>query len=106
MSSFTKPKGKTMHTYKEAIAKVEADLKGWDGQIKLLEAKLGSAKSDIKLKQTAAVVELRAIQRVAAEKLKELRNTSNDAWQQVKQTGDKIWDDLKVGIENVHANFK
>jgi recombinational DNA repair ATPase RecF len=89
--------------YKQKMA---AQLKEWNAQINLLEAKVENAGADIKVKRARQLHELRAKQRAASEKLKELEKASGEAWEQVKKTADKLWDDLKAGIADAHSKFK
>jgi recombinational DNA repair ATPase RecF len=86
--------------------KMEAQLKEWDAQINLLEAKVESAGADIKVQRAKQLHELRAKQRAASAKMKELGESSGAAWEQVKITADKIWDDLKAGVEAARSTFK
>jgi multidrug resistance efflux pump len=86
--------------------KMEAQLKEWDAQINLLEAKVESAGADIKVMRARQLHDLRAKQRAASEKMKELGESSGAAWEQVKITSDKIWDDLKAGVETARSSFK
>jgi hypothetical protein len=89
--------------YKQKLA---AQLKEWDAQINLLEARAGNAGADIKVSRAKAIHELRAKQRAASEKLNELGKASGAAWDQVKVTADKIWDELKTGVTEAHSKFK
>ena len=86
--------------------KMSAQMKEWDAQINLLEAKMENVGADIRIKRTQELHELRAKQRAASEKMQELGKASGEAWQQVKETADKLWDDLKTGIADAHAKFK
>ena len=86
--------------------KMEAQLKEWDAQINLLEAKVENAGADIKVKRAEQLHELRAKQRAASEKMQELGKASGAAWDQVKVTADKVWEDLKAGVEAAHSKFK
>ena len=86
--------------------KMEAQLKEWDAQIKLLEAKVESAGADIRVKRAKQLDDLRAKQTAASEKMKELGKASGAAWDQVKITADKVWADLKAGVEDAHSKFK
>jgi archaellum component FlaC len=89
--------------YKQKMA---AQLKEWNAQINLLEAKVENAGADMKVMRAKKLHELRAKQHTASEKLKELEKASGEAWEQVKKTADKIWDDLKAGIADAHSKFK
>lgn len=90
-------------SYKQKLA---AQLKEWDAQINLLEARAENAGADIKVSRAKAIHELRAKQRAASEKLNELGKASGAAWDQVKATADKVWDELKSGIAEAHSKFK
>uniref|UniRef100_E6QT82 Coiled coil domain-containing protein n=1 Tax=mine drainage metagenome TaxID=410659 RepID=E6QT82_9ZZZZ len=86
--------------------KMAAQMKEWNAQIDLLEAKLGNAGADLKLKRAGELRELRAKQRIASEKMQELGKASGEAWVQIKITADKIWDELKIGLADAHSKFK
>jgi hypothetical protein len=86
--------------------KLTAQLKEWDAQINLLEARVENAGADIQVKRAKAIRELRTKQHAASEKMKELGNASGAAWDSVKATADKIWDELKTGIADAHSRFK
>jgi len=94
---------KIQEAYKQKMA---AQLKEWNAQIKLIEAKVENAGADMKIKGAEELHELRAKQHAASEKMKELEKASGDAWAQVKETADKIWEDLKAGIADAHSKFK
>lgn len=83
-----------------------AQLKEWNAQINLLEAKLENVGADMKVKRAEELHELRAKQRAASEKLNELEKASGEAWEQVQKTAEKIWGDLKAGVADAHAKFK
>lgn len=89
--------------YKQKLA---AQLKEWNAQINLWEAKVENAGADMKVKRAEAVHGLRAKQRVASEKMQELEKVSGEAWEQAKVTADKIWADLKAGVAEAHTRFK
>ena len=76
---------KIQNAYKEKLA---AQLKEWDAQINLLEAKAGKLSADLKLKRAEEIVQLRARQNAASEKMKELEEATGEAWEEVKLTAD------------------
>jgi len=91
------------NAYKQKMA---AQLKEWNAQIDLLEAKVENIGADIKVKRAEALKELRSKQRTASKKLIELESASSDAWEQVKETAEQVWDDLKAGIAAAQSKFK
>lgn len=86
--------------------KMSAQLKEWNAQINLLEAKVGKAGADMKLKHAEELVKLRATQSAAAEKMKELEKATGEAWDQTKETADTIWEELKNGVAAARSKFK
>lgn len=94
---------KIQNAYKEKLA---AQLKEWDAQISLLEAKAGKLSADLKLKRAEEIVELRARQNAASEKMKELEKATGEAWEEVKLTADIVWEELKAGVTAAQQKFK
>ena len=88
------------------IAKMAAQLKEWNAEIKLLEAKMEKAGADFNVKRAEEMRDLRARQLAAVEKLKDLEQSSGQAWDEVKATSDKVWEDLKAGVAAAHSKFK
>jgi len=85
--------------------KMSAQLKEWGAQINLLETKVESAGSAMKVKRASEILELRIKQRAAFGKMRELEIASGEAWVQIKETADKIWDDLRTGVAATHRKF-
>lgn len=86
--------------------KMTAQLKELSAKIDLLEAKVGSAKADMRVTLAEELHELRSKWRAASEKMKVLENSSGEAWEQVKETADQIWEELKSGVSKAHDKFK
>lgn len=89
--------------YKQKMA---AQLKEWNAQISLLEARVENAGADMAVRRAEALQQLRAKHSAAAEKMQELEKSSGEAWGQVKETADKLWEDLKAGVADAHSKFK
>lgn len=89
--------------YKQKLA---AQLKEWNAEIALLEAKVSHAGADIKVKYAQEFADLHAKRHAASEKMKELEKASGAAWAQVRVTADKVWEDLKNGMAAARARFK
>jgi len=89
--------------YKQKMA---AQLKEWNAQIELLEARVENASADVAVRQAETLRDLRAKQRAAAEKMLELEKSTGEAWEKVKETADKVWDELKAGVTEAHGKFK
>jgi outer membrane murein-binding lipoprotein Lpp len=86
--------------------KMATQLKEWNAQIALLEAKMENTGAEIRLKRAEQMQKLHMQQHAALDKMKELETASSEAWDQVKKTADKVWDDLKTGVADAHAKFK
>jgi recombinational DNA repair ATPase RecF len=86
--------------------KLAAQLKEWNAQIDLWEARAENAGADLKLKRAEMLHGLRAKQHAASETLKDLEKAGGEAWEQVRVTTEKIWEDLKTGIAEAHSKFK
>ncbi|HUW75169.1 MAG TPA: hypothetical protein VMV70_00690 [Gallionella sp.] len=95
-----------MEIQKAYQQKLAAQLKEWDAQINLLEAKVESAGADIKVQRARQLGELRAKQNAASAKMQELGKASGAAWDQIKATADNIRDELKTGVEAARSTFK
>lgn len=93
----------TQAAYKQKVA---AQLKEWNAQIALLEARAENAGADMEIKRAETLQALRAKHHVAADKMQELEQSTGEAWEQVKISADKIWEDLKAGVADAQAKFK
>ena len=93
---------KVQDAYKEKMA---AQLKVWDAQINLLEAKAKKVGAGLKVKHAEEMRDLRAKQLAASTKMKELDKATGEAWDQVKLTADKVWEDLKTGLSAAQSKF-
>lgn len=93
----------TKDAYKQ---KLEAQLKEWEAQIKLLTAKMENTGADARLKYAQELEKLRATQHEAIDKLKELDAAGLDVWDKLKESADKTWDEMKHGIANLLSKFK
>lgn len=95
-----------MELHKEYKEKMSAQLKEWNAQVNLLEARMDSFTADMKIMRAEEIQALRAKQHATADKMKELGKASGEAWDQVRITADKMWDDLKTGLTDAQSKFK
>ena len=93
----------TKDAYKQ---KLEAQLKEWEAQIKLLAAKMENTGADARLKYAQELEKLRATQQDAIAKLKELDAAGLDVWDKLKESADQTWEEMKHGITNLLSKFK
>ena len=94
-----------MDIHKPYKEKLDAQLKEWNAQINLLEAKLENMGADMRLKRAEELEALRTKQHAAAEKMKELAQASGEAWEHAKVSADKMWADMKAGINEISKKF-
>ena len=92
----------TLSAYKEKMA---AQLKEWEAQIDLLEAKIGTLGADMRLKRSEEIEKLRAKRQAVGEKMQELGDAGSQAWEETKLTADKLWADLKAGLTEIRNKF-
>jgi hypothetical protein len=95
-----------METHKFYTEKMSAQLKEWNAQVNLLEAKIENTSASLKLKSKEELANLRAQQLAAMQKMHELGQSSGEAWDQIKISTDKMWEELKSGIGAAQAKFK
>jgi hypothetical protein len=86
--------------------KMSAQLKEWNAQINLLEAKIDNAAAEMKIMRAEDIQALRVKQHAAADKMKELGKATGEAWEQVRVTADKMWADMKTGLTDAQSKFK
>jgi hypothetical protein len=92
----------TQGAYSQRMA---AQLKEWNAQIELLEAKLVTATTDLETKRVVELNALRARHHAASEKLGDIGRSSGEAWEVVKVSADKILDELKNAMNDIHSKF-
>ena len=92
----------TQEVYSQRMA---AQLKEWNAQIELLEAKLVTATADLETRRVVELNALRAKHHAASEKLKDIGRVSGEAWEVVKVSADKMWDELKNAMNDIHSKF-
>lgn len=93
----------TKDAYKQ---KLNAQLKEWSAQIKLLSAKVENKGADVNLGYAKELEEIRRRQEDVARRIKELDEARGDAWETIKGTTEKVVDDLKTGIAQALSRFK
>ncbi len=93
----------TKEAYRE---KVNAQLREWNAQIKLLAAKMDNAKADAKLKYAKELNDVKAKCDEASSVLKNLEKMSAEVWEKSKESTEKLWGNLKTGIDQALSKLK
>lgn len=103
-------------TMQEAIAmkdkrkayeeKLDAQLKEWSAQIKLLKAKADNAKADAKIEYYKTIDSLQKKENEAKTKMQELKTAGDEAWEDVKTGAEKVWAEVKAAYRDASSRFK
>lgn len=89
--------------YEEKFA---AQLKKWNAEIILLNAKADKAKTESKVEYYKMIEILHGKQDTARMKLHELRDAADDAWEDIRAGADNVWSDVKTAFQSAAARFK
>jgi len=95
-----------MELHKRYQEKMGAQLKEWNAQVNLLEARIDNFTADMKIVGAEEIQALHTRQHKVAEQMKELGKASGEAWEEVSVTTDKMWDDLKSGLSEAQSKFR
>ena len=94
-----------MELHQRYQEKMGAQLKEWNAQVNLLEARIDNFTADMKIVGAEEIQALHARQHKVAEQMKELGKASGEAWEQVRVTTDTMWGDLKTGLSEAQSKF-
>ena len=83
--------------------KFDTQLKEWNAEIILLNAKADKAKAEVKVEYYKMIETLQDTARI---KLDELRNAGDDAWEDIRTGADKVWSDARTAFDSAVARFK
>lgn len=86
--------------------KFDAQLKEWNAEIILLNAKADKAKTEVKDEFYKMIETLQGKQDTAKMKLHELRNAGDDAWEDIRTGAENVWSDVKTAFQSAAARFK
>lgn len=86
-------------------AKLQANLKVMESEIKLLAAKAGKARADAKVKLDMELAVVKAQQQVAKARFTALKRSSDDAWSDIKSGADQAWKELSKAFDAARKRF-
>jgi|UPI0002FD1B4C uncharacterized protein (DUF3084 family) len=86
--------------------KLNAQIKEWNAQINLLNAKIENKGADMKLKYSKELDALKEKQDDVLQKIKELDESTTENWEKIKVTADQMLSDLKTGLNNAISRLK
>jgi len=86
--------------------KCDGQLKEWDAQIALLNAKADKAKAEAKVEYYKTIESLQGKQDAAKMKLQELRTVGDNAWEDLKTGAEDVWADVKTAFNSAASRLK
>ncbi len=86
--------------------KLDAQLKEWNAQIALLNAKAENAKADAKIAFYKTIEALQHKQEEAGARLSKLKAAGDGAWEELKTGAEKVWDEVREAFHNAASKFK
>jgi len=86
--------------------KFDEQLKEWNAEIILLNAKADKARAEARIEYYKMIEALQGKQDKAKIKLHELRNAGDDAWEDIRAGAENVWSDVKTAFQSAAAMFK
>ena len=86
--------------------KFDAQLKEWNAEIALLNAKADKAKAEAKIEYYKTIETLQGKQDTARTKLQELKTAGDDAWEDLKTGAENVWTEVKTTFQSAASRFK
>lgn len=86
--------------------RLEAQLREWNAQIELLQAKIAKAKANAKIEYSGLLKDVKAKRRIAQRKLRDLQKTGEGAWEDLREGMEDAWAQLRDGLRNALSRFK
>jgi hypothetical protein len=86
--------------------KIDAQLKEWNTEIALLNAKADKAKAEAKVEYYKTIETLQGMQDKARMKLQEIRTTGDDIWDDLKTSAENVWAEVNSAFQSAATKFK
>ena len=86
--------------------KIDAQLKEWNTEIALLNAKADKAKAEAKVEYYKMIETLQGMQDKARMKLQEIRTTGDDVWDDLKTSAENVWAEVNSAFQSAATKFK
>jgi hypothetical protein len=86
--------------------KIDAQLKEWNTEIALLNAKADKAKAEAKVEYYKTIETLQGMQDKARMKLQEIRTTGDDVWDDLKTSAENVWAEVNSAFQGAATKFK
>ena len=105
----TKQGTKKPHLDKEKQAyeeRLEAQLREWNAEIELLQAKIAKARASAKVEYSGLLKDLKSKRSDAQRKLRDLQRAGEGAWEDLREGVEEAWSQLRDGLKNALSRFK
>jgi predicted ATP-binding protein involved in virulence len=86
--------------------KLDAQLREWNAQIVLLNAKAQNAKADAKIEYYKTIEALQHKKDEAGTRLNKLKTAGDGAWEDLKTGAEKAWDEVRAAFHNAASKFQ
>lgn len=90
----------------EYVATMESEIKKWDAEVDILNAKGAQLSAEARAGYDTQVKALRADRDFAFSKLEELRTANESAWNQMQTGVDAAWTTMKNALDKAAAQYK
>jgi len=87
-------------------AKFDAQLKEWNAEITLFNAKADKAKAEAKIEYYKMIETLQGKQDTARMKLQELRTAGDDVWEDIRAGAENVWSDVMTAFQSAAERFE
>ena len=86
--------------------KFDAQLKEWNAEITLLNAKADKAKAEAKIEYYKTIETLQGKQDKARMKLQEMRTAGDDVWEDLKTGAENVWTEVNSAFQSAATKFE
>jgi hypothetical protein len=86
--------------------KFDAQLKEWNAEITLFNAKADKANAEAKIGYYKMIETLQGKQDTARIKLQELRTADDDEWEDIRTGAENVWSEVTAAFQSAAAGFK
>jgi predicted methyltransferase len=86
--------------------KFDEQLKEWNAEITLFNAKADKAKAEAKIEYYKMIETLQGKQDTARIKLQELRTAGDDAWEDIRTGAENVWSEVTAAFQSVAERFE
>jgi hypothetical protein len=86
--------------------KLAAQLREWEANLEILQAKAAQASADVRIGYENEIKRFQARQTAAQRTMTELGEKSGEAWEDLRQGAEHAWAEMGKSMERMTARFK